>query len=136
MLSDFSNQILRNVFYSNLLKVTKAAFSYLTKAWILSSTSSKSSSPGSSSQLSSLYLGPVFDALSLCIRLCPCHALLASLLENRQLLVESDGAADRASSLERSERSRRGRAILRQSMCSFSHRVQFTQCDTVTSLLK
>lgn len=82
------------------------ADSYWTKSWSLSSTSSKSCSPYSSSDISSLYLGALFDALSLRTWLCPILDPLAPLLANRQLFV-----GVREPSLDRRERTWRGRAI-------------------------
>lgn len=89
--------------------VISPAFSYLTTVWSLSSTSSKFSSSASSSNMSSLYLGSP-SLLSLWTWLCP----IQTLLENRQLLGGTDGATDRAPSLERSDRTCRGRAMLTQ----------------------
>lgn len=75
--------------------------------------SSTSSRPASSSDSSSLYLEAcLFAALSLCTWLCPVHALLAPLLANRRALTGAEGLAGRAPSLERRERSWRGRAML------------------------
>lgn len=78
--------------------------SYSTKAWSLSSTPSK---PRSSSDTSSLYLGARFDTRSLFTWLCPIHALLATLLANLQLWLDTD----RSPSLESRQSTCRDRAM-------------------------